>query len=391
MISTRRRLAVTAVTWVMVGAVLRITLLAPERCSPLTPEEAHASAVAAVDWIVTNQQPDGRYLYLYDRETGDTPAVYNLVRHAGTTMSVYQLVEAGETEYLAAADRATDYMLERMIETGPGAGSWAEPGEDLQLGAAALMSTSLLIRRRATNDPRYDDVLRQLGGFMVGQQRPDGVMLERWRLSTAAPDPEQRSRYATGEALWAIAMLHEAFPGEGWDGAAWPILDYIATRRDAEEDLFPRPWPDQWAAYSLAEMVEWGLDDEHTDYARSLAAQFGVQVRWDAQREGIGELTHPPETRGAGFGTVLEGLGMLGRVAAHDERLADLEDAIDERLVCGSARLAARQVSHDEVIGPKPELEVGAWFLGAETRMDDQQHPASGMLWAEQVLSGRKP
>jgi len=386
MTSTRRRLLVAGLTWILTAAVLRVTLLAPETCEPLTPDAAHQTAVAAVEWIVDNQGPDGRYLYVYNRDTGATPATYNLVRHAGTTMAIYQLVNSGETEYLAAADRAVDYMLDRMVDTGPGAASWAEPGDDLQLGAAALMATSLLIRRQATGDPDYDDVLRQLGAFMVGQQQPDGVMLERWQLETNAPDPNQRSRYATGEALWAIAMLHEAFPVDGWDDAAWPTLDYLSLRRDAEEDLFPRPWPDQWAAYSLAEMAEWDLADHHIDYARTLAAQFGVQVRWDSQREGLAEISHPPEPRGAGFGTVLEGLGMLGRLAEADPRMSDLAADIDERLVCGSARLAAKQVDATSVVGAEPALEVGAWFLDDETRMDDQQHAASGLLWAELVL-----
>ncbi len=390
--SVRRRVVALLVAWLVGAAVLRVTLLAPEVCPAFTADEARATAVAAVDWIVDNQFDNGRYLYLYDRESGETPNQYNLVRHAGTTMAVYQLVAAGETEYLAAADRATQYMLDRMVTTGDDAAGWAEPGNDLQLGAAALMTLSLLIRREATGDDVFDDELRRLGRFMEGQQLPDGVMLERWLLSTGAPNPSQRSRYATGEALWAFAYLHDTFPGEGWDGAAFRTLDYLSLRRDDEEQLFPNPWPDQWAAYSLGQLATWDLEDHQIEYARSLAAQFGVQVRWDSQRSGgIATLTHPPEPRGAGFGTVLEGLGRLGVLAAADDRLADLRQPIEERLVCGAARLAAAQVGAGDVVGAEPEYELGAWFLNDETRMDDQQHAASGMLWAEAVLRGGTP
>ncbi len=388
-VTARRRLATAGVAWLVAAALLRTTLLAPEACPAFSADDARASAVAAVEWIAVNQGDDGRYLYLYNRETGATPDAYNLVRHAGTTMAVYQLVAAGETQYLEAGDRATEYMLARMVPTGEDAAGWSEPGRDLQLGAAALMTISLLIRRDATGDPKYDTELRELGRFMVGQQRPDGVMLERWLRATEAPNPEQRSRYATGEALWAFAYLHDTFPGEDWDDAAWRTLDYLSLRRDDEERLFPNPWPDQWAAYSLGQMAAWDLEPHQIEYARSLAAQFGVQVRWDSQRTGgLATLTHPPEPRGAGFGTVLEGLGRIGVLASTDERLADIDAALAERLVCGAARLADAQITADEVVGADPALEIGAWFLNDETRMDDQQHAASGMLFAEAVLRG---
>ena len=375
--------------WIVAVALLRVTLLAPEICPDFTADDARNAAVAAGEWVATNQKPDGTFLYQYDRTTGATPGVYNLVRHAGTTMSLYQLVDAGETQFLDPADRATRYMLDRMVATGDGGASWAEPGGDLQLGAGALMAISLLIRRQATGDAAYDAELVQLGRFMVGQQRSDGVMLERWVRATEAPDPSQRSRYATGEALWALAFLHDKFPGESFDETAWRTLDYLSLRRDDEEGLFPNPWPDQWAAYSLGQMSTWGLADHHIAYARRLASAFGVQVRWDAQRSGgIATMVHPPEPRGAGFGTVLEGLGRLGVLASRDDRLADIDDDLASRLVCGAARLAAAQTTADSIVGADPQREQGAWFRGGETRMDDQQHAASGMLWAEAVLRG---
>ncbi len=306
---TGRRVLGAGAVWLIGAAVFRLTLLAPEHCPDLTVDQARSAAVAGADWIVANQEDSGRYLYSYDRTT-QGPAIrgYNDVRHAGTTMALYQLVEAGETQYLEPADRAVGFMLERSIETGPDALAWSMGDADPKLGSVALLTVALAQRRLATSDPQYDDTLRALGRHMIGQQEPDGVMLNYWRRSTGQADPSQRSRYATGEALWGLALLHDAFPDEGWDDAAWPTLDYLALRRDAEEELFPRPWPDQWAAYSLAQMGPWGLEEHHVTYARELAGQFGIQVRWDAQIEGAAALTHGPVTSAAGFGTVVEGL-----------------------------------------------------------------------------------
>lgn len=386
----RSPLSLAALVWVSVAVGLRTTLLAPEVCPTLTATEAHSAAVAAADWIAGNLGPDGRFLYEYHRVAGRTTSDYNLVRHAGTTMALYQVAAADERRFVEPADDALTFMLDRLVDTGEGA-AWATPGTSPKLGAAALLAVSLLERREVTGDSIHDDLLRGLGRFMVGQQRPDGSMLETWDRTTGSPVPEITSQYATGEALWALARLHRIFPNEGWDAPAWRTLDYLATRRDADEELFPRPWPDQWAAYSLEEMGDWGLSADHVTYARELAAQFGVQVRWDSQRHGVATVSHPPAPRGAGFGTVLEGAGMLQRLAAGDGRLEALAEPLAERLLCGAARLRSWQVaSAEDVVGSQPEREMGAWFAGGVTRMDDQQHAASGLLWAETLLKDRE-
>ncbi|MFA9563227.1 MAG: hypothetical protein ACERLM_00745 [Acidimicrobiales bacterium] len=393
MTPTGRRVLGAGAVWVLGAVVFRLTLLAPEQCPELTVDQARAAAVASADWIVANQDDTGRYLYSYDRTTGE-PAIpgYNGVRHAGTTMALYQLVLAGETQYLDEADRAVDFMLERSIETGPDALAWSMNGADPKLGSVALLTVALAHRRLATGDQTYDDTLRALGRHMVGQEQPDGVMLNYWRQSTGRPDPTQRSRYATGEALWGLALLHDAFPDEGWDDAAWPILDYLSLRRDAEEELFPRPWPDQWAAYSLAQMGPWGLEEHHVAYARELAGQFGIQVRWDAQNEGVAGLTHGPITSAAGFGTVVEGLASLHQLSIEDGRLADLTAPIAERMACGASRLADRQSTADDVVSAEAvDQEIGAWFSDDATRVDDQQHAASGLVRSEVALPGGTP
>lgn len=372
-----------AVTWLIVAAGLRVTMLVPEVCPPLTTAAALESATAAAGWIADNQGVDGRFLYELDRDAGVTSDSYNLVRHAGTAMALYQVIRygdgsgAGSDRFLTAADRALDLMLSQVVATGDNAAAWGEPGTDLKLGAAALLAVSLLDRRAITGDTAHDQLLVELGNFMGGQQQPDGSMLDLWDHATGAPNPAMRSRYATGEALWALALLHETFPAEGFDEVAWVTMDYLATSRDEVEGLSPRPWPDQWAAYSLEAMGDWGLADDHLAYARELSGQFGVAIRWDSQRSGIGIITHPPQPRGAGFGTVLEGSSMLQRLAAVEPRLADLAEPLADRVRCGAARLAAAQT----MTAGAPVAEAGAWFRDGVTRMDDQQHAASAMLW----------
>ena len=380
--SAARRVRGALVAWAVGAAVLRLTLWAPEVCPVLTTTQAEIAARDAADWLVRNQDEDGRYLYGWNRGSGEVDTGYNLVRHGGVTMSLYQLVRAGEMEYLEAADRGLVWMLERLEPAGDGL-AFTDTTQ-AKLGARALMAVSLGQRRAALEDPRHDETLLALGRFLLGQQRDDGSMLELFDLETGAPVPGATSVFATGEALWAFALLHELFPAEGFEGPAWDTLDYLALERDLDEGFFPQPWPDQWAAYSIGEMAEWGLEDHHVTYARRLLERYAFLVRFDAQRGSLyGSVTHGPAPRGSGTGTWIEGLAALWPVAVADGRLADAAAPAAEALACGASRLAERQVATGDDVDPR---EAGAWFYDDFTRMDDQQHAASGLILARPVL-----
>ncbi len=378
------------VTWLLVWALtilgLRVSLLAPEVCPPVTVAGTRDAAVAAADWIADNQDAEGRYLYEWDLAIdGPTAAPYNYVRHAGTTMALYQFVLEGESSYLGAADTGLSWLLERERGNDEVAAIAPSDTANAKLGTSALLAVGLVHRRQATGDPTFDDLLRRLGTMMVGQQRPDGSMLSFWDPEAEAPVPELTSLYATGEALWALALLHNTWPDEGWDAPARRTLTYMATDRDEDEDVWPKPWADQWAAYSLHEMAAWGLDDVHTDYARRLAGQWGVATRWESQRNGgIDGLVHAPENVAAGQGTWMEGLGMLRQLAVIDERLEDIENDLGDRLLCGAGRMIAKQKRNTG------QTEVdGGFFVDGTTRVDGQQHVLSGLIFAERVLESR--
>jgi hypothetical protein len=334
------------------------------------------------------QRPDGSYLYEYDRDSGAESPGYNAVRHAGVTMSLYLLAAAGDRDALAPADRAQGYMDAHMVRRdGWAAFQSAQTGE-AELGASALMLAGLAQRRLATADERYDTLMREAGRFLLLMQRPDGSFLDTWRAVTGAPDPTSTSRYATGEAFWALALLHRAFPGEGWDRPARLVADYLSLRRDAAEHFKFPPWADQWAAYGLAEMADWPLNDANIAYAKTLAARFGFLVRVEAQRRDsrFSKLLQGRQARAAGLGTWVEGLASLWRLAQADPRMGDLGPKIGERAVCSAGMLAARQVRTPGATLDGVDVIRGAWFSEGKTRMDDQQHALSGLLRTEAIL-----
>ena len=78
------------------------------------------------------------------------------------------------------------------------------------------------------------------------------------------------------------------------------------------------------------------------------------------------------------------------RVITADERMADLRPAIEERLALGAGLLARRQIDAGEAREyTNPDRVRGAWLSAGLTRMDDQQHALSGLLYASDAIEGR--
>jgi small neutral amino acid transporter SnatA (MarC family) len=358
----------------------------PERCPTAGPEELRRSAQAAVDWFVRNQEPDGDWLYEYDARDDSVSPEYNEVRHAGVTMGLYQAAAAGLPGALRSADRGTDWALARLEEDDDW-GAFSYDGRTTT-GATALLVAGLAIRREATGDDRYDDDLRRLGRFLVAQTEPSGAVLAEYDADSGAPVPDLYSKYYTGEAYWALALLHRAFPDEDWGEAADRIGAYLATSRDEVEDHWP-PIPDHWAAYGQAETVEFPdrgdppLSADELDYAREQAGMFGFQARY------LGQLFGPwgavvrggYEPRGGWFGVVGEAITGWWLTAQADARLADLRSPLAERATCVAGLALDEQSDAGDADGAaRPERIEGAWFVDGTTRMDDQQHALAGLL-----------
>ncbi|NIR42227.1 MAG: hypothetical protein GWN79_29190, partial [Actinobacteria bacterium] len=80
--SLGRRIAIGVAGWLATigGVALAVH---PERCGSPRGAEMRASAELAVEWFAANLDPDGRFVYRWDRERAMREPGYNDVRHAG--------------------------------------------------------------------------------------------------------------------------------------------------------------------------------------------------------------------------------------------------------------------------------------------------------------------
>jgi hypothetical protein len=385
-----RRMAALAAPWILVLGLTRGVVTLPERCPPAAADQTRTAAIEAVGWFERNQRDDGHWIYRYDRDADEVNRQDHVVRQAGITLSLYQAHAAGIPGALEPADEGVEWLLGELVRHD----DWAAVERDglAPTGGTALLVAALSTRRAATDEPRFDTELEELGQFLVAMTEPSGAVAANWDVGERRPVPGEYSKFFTGEAYFALALLDTVDPGAGWDATAARIGDYL-TDRDDTEDRFP-PTTDHWAAYGLAQSVlgaDRPLDDEQSAYAERLAGLFGVEVRFESQRTGEGlnySVLRGPNVVGAGLGTIGEGLGSLWRLSAVDDGLAGDRAAISERLRCVAGMLVDRQVTAAEAAeSGHPGLARGAWFYKDLTQMDDQQHSLSALLLAEPALA----
>ena len=389
-----QRMTALAATTLGAGALFFGVGATPEKCPELTVDQLETAAASATAWIVDNQQPDGRWLYEYDRVNDVEIDDYNIVRHAGVMMSLYQAANLlDDDDALDSADTGLAWALDRVVERNGWAG--VTDRSYVQAGTNALLVAALAERRSFTGDTRYDDEMAALATFLDTQVEDSGALLAYYDLEPDQPRADTYSIYYTGEAYWALGRMHVQFPDVGWGETADRMGNYMATVRDDVEDIWP-PLADHWSGYGLASAAESPsrpagepLTDAELEFVKRQGGLIGQRVRSIAQRFGPWGVavrgTFTP--RGGGYGVFGEGLAGLWRAAQLDDRLESERDVLGERALCiAGLSIEAQSDAEDAAQYPDPGKVEGAWFIDDLTRMDDQQHALSALLFAVPIL-----
>ena len=366
-----RRIALGIAAWLVAATGVVVLVARPEECPAITPADAQQGIDAAVKWLEVNQHPNGGWQYRYNRATRTDLGGYNYARHSGAVLALYQ---AGDT---ATADRGVSFALDRLHREH----GWAAfgTGDSFDVGASALLVDALGQRRLDTGDPKYDQVMADLGRFLVSMTEPNGKVQADWRPSTQTASGTLA--FYTGEAWFALSRLERLFPDAGWREPAERIGRYVMLHRDDAENIYP-PTSDHWGSYAMDETLHWksppSAEFVHLmdDYVKRLVGVFGVQTRFESQRTGAGLSLvlrgHP--TLPAGLGTIGEGMAALARYEGTRGR-TDEQAKIMTRISCVNGRLLARQVT-----GTGDPHADGAWFHSDVTQVDDQQHPVESLV-----------
>ncbi|MCP4808937.1 MAG: hypothetical protein GY913_00185 [Proteobacteria bacterium] len=203
------------------------------------------SVVRGGDWYLRNLAPfdqplpyeDGQVVYKMWPSENRYSDEYNLVRH---TLATWNLVLAynldPQEEYLEGARSALDYTLkwrkDEVLPDGtvmtfiefPGDGDPSVPAlpvaelpnnHNRKLGSVVVGLMGMIDLARATDDHQWDEMMVQMGEFVLHQQDEDGKF-QPYYVPPGHPYEFEVNDIVPGEAALALVMLYEYTGDDKW-------------------------------------------------------------------------------------------------------------------------------------------------------------------------------
>ena len=352
----------------------RVGIAPAEHCPEVEVDDTTAAIRDAVGWFEANQRPNGQWAYLVSRD-GEDLGGYNIVRHAGVMLSLYQAANAGVDGRRChrVAERGLDFVDDNLDTSTRTASPSSTRNARPAPGGRAARGCALE-RREATGDTDRDDLLVDLGTFLLGQVEPSGAVRSAYGV------PDEYSKYATGQALWGFIQLDARVPRTR--ASARPPIPH--PRLPARPGRRGGPLP---------------ADGRPLGRLRATASSATERARRRSQRAHAGTSPGSSACRCASSrrsGTAGSPAGARQRpgqrLRRRDPRRGwrraappvgdDDVPGLTERVRCVAGMLVERQVDDDR----DPAVD-GAWFTDGVTRMDDQQHAISALLGVRAVAA----
>jgi hypothetical protein len=215
-------------------------------------------------------QPEGRFVYRYDREKKRIYNQYNVLRHCGSAWSMFDVVRmtGPDPVVTAAAVNAARYMRENFIRPfKDGDALCVVDGDKIKLGGSGLALLALAELHRFAPDPEIVETARAIGRYILSQRTEDGDL----HHGRNYPDGELydfRSNYYTGEAIFGLLRLSELTGEEAWRDAAFELLAALGPRDYGVEVR------SHWMLYALDAADEVRPSAENRAYAARIAARI---------------------------------------------------------------------------------------------------------------------
>jgi len=298
------------------------------------------SVVAAGEWYLTNLHPNdqpltyapGQVTYKMWPSENRYSDEYNLVRH---TLATWNLVQAynieQRPEFVEGAERALEWTLTwqktetlpdgtkmtfieypQLDENGrkrlvgdpsipPSSLDELNPAHNRKLGSVVVGLMGMIDLARATQDPKYDELMEQMGNFVLHMQEEDGRFNPYYVPPTHSYYGE-RNDIVPGEAALALVMLYEYTGDEKWIEPIPPYFAFYEGWWDQRVDKASteNAWPERLYVndqdrLDLVQFGPWSVmaanayhratgDDSGTDFAMRVGAWMIDSYMWDEER-----------------------------------------------------------------------------------------------------------
>lgn len=272
-----------------------------------------SSIIYSGEWWLANLQPDGSVNYKFWPEDNRFSNEYNHVRHELATWNLWQAWTLDpRPEFLEGAIRSQDWTLQSLVERdGTNFEPWeralvdASPhkdaiykdgiayftyGKNSKLGSVVVGLYGMIEVARSTNDHSKDELMRDLGRFILLSQLPEGNFRP-YHVHPGHPYEFEKNDIVPGEAALALVMLSEYFNDPSYLDAVEKFFAYYKPWFDsrAVKKNVRAPWPaylyDNTTRLDLVQFGPWTVmaanaytrqRPERTD-----VVDFGLEVaRW---------------------------------------------------------------------------------------------------------------
>lgn len=270
---------------------------------PLANGPLKDSIIAAGDYLVRQQLPNGELSYQVDFTTGKrlySPSHIRLIAGTGSLYTVCRV--SGASKYCDAGDLALKHYLEQLVSDPKkfkGTCLYAEGA--CQLGGAALTVDAVYKRWQATGDFLLKDRnllgdAMNLGYFIVSMRRPEGGFYHSYDPHFGgAVDANFYMTNFTGESLLALAELYEMTGNKFWLTQAREVNAYMITQPVTE---------DHWHSYALGKLAL-------LDSLSKADKAYGEQIANVVIAGGVRSLN--PKNTSASTATKIEALASLAQ------------------------------------------------------------------------------
>ena len=229
------------------------------------------SIIAAGDYLVRQQLPNGELSYQVDFMTGErsySPSHVRLMAGTGALFTVCRV--SGDSKYCDSGDLALNHYLELVVSDPEHfKGVCLYTVGNCLLGGAALTVDAIYKRWQATGGFFLDDrnlleTAIELGYFIVSMRKPEGGFYHAYDPHFGGTaDPDFFVAYSPGESLLALTQLYEMMGNDFWLTQAREVNAFMITQPVTE---------DHWHGYAFSMLAKLDkLTKADRDYAKQIA------------------------------------------------------------------------------------------------------------------------
>jgi hypothetical protein len=238
---------------------------------PIAESPLKDAVIAAGDYLVRQQLPNGELSYQVDFMTGErsySPSYIRLMAGTGSLFTVCRV--SGDSKYCDAGDLALKHYLEFLVsEPKNFKGTCLYTSGNCQLGGSALTVDTIYKRWQATGDFFLQDrnllnTAIELGYFIVSMRRPEGGFFHSYDPHFGGTvDPNFYMINFPGESLLALTQLYEMTGNEFWLKQAREVDAFMITQPVSE---------DHWHSYAFSMLARLdSLSKADKSYAKQIA------------------------------------------------------------------------------------------------------------------------